>query len=318
MEADRAPVASSASGSPGSALPDGFVVADGSTLVGGAIPTGVTGTLNGVPVADQGWTALLVVDGDAEDVVENYIAQAEAQGLHLRQPPEMVTVDGEPIVIGPPGHTWARCAGAANSDYVCGAHLQSVGRTSPRSVSIELTRGGTPERPLSHAVVTYATTDLAWEHGGSDAFGDPAAIDPDAPSSWPTPPSAGESLDSGQGPLGDLTVEPGSEVAGPPYGDGYTATLAVLEVTDDPEAVLDAYRSQLAELLGASSVGDVERLVVDADTTLDTLRAGEVGGRAVPPENGAAPRRTYVAVGHGGNRLTPARRPPREPGRLTP
>lgn len=272
------PVVESVSGPPGTPLPDGFVVAEGTVLIGGAVPTGISHLHNGEPVIDDGWTALLVADGDAPGVVADYVSQGEAQGLIMPPVPEPVTEDGEPIVIGPPGHRFGLCAGGVEGEYICSAHLRSPDRSSPRSLSIGLTRAGSAEAPLSHVVLTYGTTDLAWDHGGSPAFGDPRAHDPGPPQSWPALPAPGERFGHQWRVLGDLTVEEGSRVAGPIYADSATSTLAVLEVTGDPDTVLEAYRDQLEREVGEAS--DITHLDVDPDTTLDTVRADEVGGRS--------------------------------------
>lgn len=66
---------------PGTALNDGFVVAEGSALVGAVFPI-LRAPVQGVPLS--GWTAQLVVDADPIAVFNAYVGQARALGYAMR------------------------------------------------------------------------------------------------------------------------------------------------------------------------------------------------------------------------------------------
>lgn len=265
-------VIESAAGPAGTELPDGFAVAEGTTLVGDPIPIGVAGSLNGQPVLDEGWQATFTVHGDAEAVMDAYLRQAVDLGLErvpVTEPTERESEDyfsqNGRYGLCAPVRTVTRCYATARSPE---GH-------SPRTVQLSLARGSPGDQPLSHLRLDYLTTQGSGSASGRSAFGDTRAMIPGPPATWPPLPETGASFGVEVPVLGNLVVEPGSKLAAAPVLTESLGSSALLQVTGDPAAVLDAYRKQLVVTVGEAS--EPQRLEIGG-ATLTTVFAAQAGG----------------------------------------
>jgi hypothetical protein len=242
----------------GTPLGDGFVVADGTTLIGDPIPAGIAGYTNDVPNLDDGWVATSVVDGgDPRQIVEDYLVQAEQAGL-VRQPR-----------TGCLRQRLLRCRGFA----------RSADPTEPRSLSIETIRGQVEDTVSDHVVVRYSTADLYWDVGGSGEQGDDPEADL-APVDLPPLQAVGEPIGTGGTTDANVLIQPGSRLAGPTHRSldvGNGGVVAILEVTGDPREVLDRYLDHIVSLEDGFEASEPESIDAD-DAVLTTANAGESGG----------------------------------------
>lgn len=223
------PVVAGATESPGTDLGNGFSVARGTVLVGRTLPTGVALELNGVPLEDAGWRALLVVTGSVPGVVEDYTRQAAANGLLL-----------EPINVG--GY-----CNVIDATFTCDAVAEDGPVDDGRRLTLRLWRAGASalRGPVSHLFLQYSET-------GSPSRAtavEPPTIAPFAdqplPTDWPALPGPGQPYEvTGASPL---RVVDGSRLLAPPSPSvnctsrGSTALFAV---TKDPRDVIDGYAGQ--------------------------------------------------------------------------
>lgn len=252
-------------------------VADGSVLVRAPIPNGVVAAVSGEPVVDDGWWALLFVDGDPSDVMEAYLTQAEALGFDRDEVPagqpeflrEDIPADKQRYAAcgvaaeGPAG--WS-CVGAAFTDGGAPCiHLRLVRREARGAFESTL-------------LIRYSSWPDGCLPGMGSLIGDPTATPPPLPSEWPPLPTVGSVLDDAWGLLSRLVIEPASAVStyrfdGPACGD-----TALLEVNGDPLKVLDAYIAQLEARTPTSDRSAPTVTRVDDTTELHQAVRAEGGG----------------------------------------
>lgn len=261
-EAEAAP----AGEAPDPTLPDGFTVVEGVTPIGPALPIGETGSLGGVPVVDEGWELVGLVDGDAVAVVEAYLDQARAAGLDV-----LVPAEGEPVPCAPENPE-AEYEGTV-------VHCWGVAATGSRdpNLTVVVRQGEAVGVPQSHLELRFSK-EAQW-FTEEPFYGDARQDPPGPPAGWP--PLAGEGdligVDLGGYPR-QVRIEPGSRLAGPPIVLGpYFGQSAVLEVTGDPAEVLALYRAQLVDTYGTGNVFDPPVATVDG-ATLTVVAADEAGG----------------------------------------
>ena len=155
------PVAKVAAGPPGTALGAGFVVAEGSTLVGPVSPVTLPIT-RGVAGTGVRWQALLWVSDDLPTVVDRYLAQGEALGLRW--------VGVGPTCTEREGAYRCRALGVgvdergrAGELVIQGSRLSGAGGTTQRALVF------TWRRPQEGRVVTGHPGPSTPEPGGSAA-----------------------------------------------------------------------------------------------------------------------------------------------------
>jgi hypothetical protein len=206
---------------PGTRLPDGFVVARGTRLVGPAFPlvdeTGAT----------PAWKAVLAVETDAANVVRSYGRQAKQLGFRQR-------VSTEPT-----------CRRGFAEGVTCHAsYLAPTGR----EVGIRVIVCSACPYPLSTAQLSG---------GPPEPSTPPSSRIIPLPPDTPTLRLSDAELARLREPIGagttisywnwSLTVQPGSELATPPtaFRGCISDFVAVLAVTGQPTAVLDSYAREL-------------------------------------------------------------------------
>lgn len=271
---------------PGTALGNGFEVADGSVLIGAPVPLGITVVLDGEPVVDEGWTAYLYVTGNPSDVVNRYIAQAEAEGLIPTAQPDGEVFEMEGEEVPPTGYE--RCGTLGDGSYACSA---SAGDNGRRCLAASLVRSDT----ASHLRLTYMLN--ATEVSPCIALGGLAVNadlePPDPPTDWPPLPSLGDEFGTPWGVLAPITVQGGSRMVAAPLPSPDCGGPAVAQVTGDPAEVLDRYVDEFRR------VSVVEPVVTpesgkSGNLSLERRYVNESGGgrlftaELVTTENGAA------------------------------
>jgi hypothetical protein len=216
---------------PGTALGDGFTVADGTVLLGGVVPTGTAVEYEGELIEDRGWRALLLVTGDAIGVLDAYAEQAADAGLPVT----------DRYRVGP-------CFDDVGSVVSCLRSARLGSLQDGRSVDLELKRTGPSgdRAPLSHLTIHYRETgEPPYPPVPPDIcprYVCRAAAPPPTPTGWPPLPGVGERYERTQDPSAGR-VEPGSHlVAHPTWASG--ASVALFLLTGDPEEVLDRYLRQ--------------------------------------------------------------------------
>jgi len=245
---------------PGSDLGAGLTVVEGSRLVAPPIPAGQPTA--DPTVVDDGFTAILEVDGDPLTVMQAYIAQTGGTS---------------------PG------IGCEDADGVqsCAATVYIDGGANPAALELSSWRG-LPDgaRPVSHLELVYTSfpvSDAAREV--AERVRPPARTPLSVPdvTSPPRPdgvaPSGGEqTMFVGADPVAPLPVLAGSRLLADvvPRSGWPPHAIAVLEVTGDPATVHAAYR----ELLGdTGSDGASERPPRDvAAGRIMEFSGGETGG----------------------------------------
>jgi hypothetical protein len=259
------PVRDSAQGPAGTALRDGFTVEEATVLIGAPIP-----------VAGDGWWALLFVEGNPVDAMEGYLRQAEDLGLTrdevLAGGPEFLREDipaekqqYTSCGVAAEGRGGWRCTAAALTDRgaPC-AHIEVVRREAAGTVQ-------------SFLLLGFNTSPQGCVPGTAQMVGDPDAVPPPLPSEWPALPDAGAVLDESWGLLAGLRVEGGSAVATLPF-EGGCGEAALLEVTGDSLAVLDAYTAQLDEWAPTNDPPPARVTRIDDRTELYEVARSTGGG----------------------------------------
>jgi hypothetical protein len=212
-----APVLQGGVQQPGSAIGDGFVVAEGSLLLGTTFATGPHLELHGRSIADDGWKALLFVTGDVQRVLGDYIEQARDAGI-----------PADPLRCSEP-------RGPTESED-CWFEGSVGERGRSRGINGEFVRGS--PNPESHLMLTYSDPD------GADAGEPPEPYDTldepttPFPAEWPRPPTVGE----GFGVL--VSLERNSRLVAPPATGGIRR-WAVVAIYGSAIDVLDRYARQL-------------------------------------------------------------------------
>lgn len=241
---------------PGDPIADGFVVAEGTSVPGGAFPT-LGATYDGIP-DQRSWSAVVESDLDLPAVLAAYVDQAislgyTVHGFEAGTTPEQAAEAGcwanlsqeSDVADQPPPGTplWLECG--ATAERVVDGALESVDIRGARSYE------SMAEWPIDHFGVSL----LRWppEHGADPLWPpnpEPTVPAPPLPSAPPlsTVPEAGE----GEAPIDcvPITIEPGSRLIGLGFHCSWDADDLVIEVTGDADAVFAAYVEQIGAARG--------------------------------------------------------------------
>lgn len=258
---------------PGSRLADGFTVADGTVLLGTVFPHQRYDT------GERGWSAVLLLTGEANEVPGAYVDQAATAGLPL------VSGGEKPSCF------------LQHSVWSCRATARAAFGDAYRSLIVHTQqapqRGSRP--PLAHVLLRY-------DQGGDDplpalqAVGRPdvAVAAPASPSrQWPPLPSSGAQFEFGYG--GFLTVVPGSALVAPPADESLGGWISVVRLdAGRPAETIDAYARQG---LGSGRFLSTEPFDRDGATVLSAswnVDGGEVRATAVSKPG----RPAYLLLSH--------------------
>lgn len=216
---------------PGTPIGAGFEVAEGSYLLGGALPYLYSTMHGGDPIEDDGFQAHLLATQPIRDVLERYRAQAVAAGFQMSP----VACSDDAGVVACLTQCQVAC-GFPNADGFEHGRALSIGGTQGRV--------GADQPPLSHVGITYRrigeppfpTDDVV---GPEDSA--PAARGT-VPEDWPPLPEVGEPVYS----FNDFEVAPGTILLahGLLATRGSGETVAIFEVVDDVDSVIDRFASQ--------------------------------------------------------------------------
>jgi hypothetical protein len=248
------PLAANAAYGPGTPILDGFVVADGTALVGMPIPT-----------ASGGWTAVMMLLGSASPaaVYDRYRTQASKNGMGL-SPPSATACQRIRSTL--------KCEGSGGTPALTVSltvRRESSTRGVPQPLILQVTPGQAAPEPRAWPTPTRS---LALPgHGRPAARG--------ALVKSPVPGSYGEYV--------AFRVEPGSEPLTPPMVDvrsvGGVGWLSMLRVTGNGEQVIDSYERQFAARgVGEAFPAQRPPLLKRAAFSLRTIsRPGIAGGNGV-------------------------------------
>ncbi|MGH9085228.1 MAG: hypothetical protein ACRDYW_07215 [Acidimicrobiales bacterium] len=242
-------VDSDALSGPGSPLGDGLVVAEGSALIGLPIPGGRAGLAIGS--AGSGFSAYLFIDGEPGQVVDEYLAQAAANGFQ----PLLAPNDGDGFEAGPipaERNRVGRCGLELSQEpsfapsYVCAATAENA---QGRCFDVSILRN---ERYSHGFVRLYEPTAPPGTCLPSSITGDLDEPAPAMPTEWAVRPPVGTELGGRFGSLAAVPVQPGSHLAGAPAAGAdhvFCAAVAALRVTGDPKVVLERYVTDVRAVL---------------------------------------------------------------------
>jgi len=228
------PTLPGAASGPGSDLPNGLSVVEGSALIGSPLPLPPWSS-------DDGEVALLVVRGDPRTVMRAYVGQAERLGYTMRTRDSLCTAETDNQL----------------GLYACVA----TGFSDNGYLDLQLGRGHATYGPISHLWISW-NSERYPPTGLSEIFGQiPVSDAPDGPApppvakEWPPLATPGDWAfgDSGKPINGyvarSFVVETGSTVAAPVGPSGvltgvYDWTI-LLRVDGVPEVVAQRYLRQL-------------------------------------------------------------------------
>lgn len=214
---------------PGTSIGAGFEVAEGSYLLGSALPYLYSSTTPGHDtIQDEGFQAWLLVTEPIGDVIDRYRTQAVEAGF------EMTPIDCEGTAVLICSTTCElRCGAPHQVDYRHGQGLEIRG-----------VQGSGDQVPTSHLSINYR------QIGDPPYPGDDSVppSDPPPPSQygalpeeWPPLPEVGEPIDS----FNDFEVASGTVLLAHGLGSiGWGETTAIFEVVGDLETVIDRFTSQ--------------------------------------------------------------------------
>lgn len=240
----------------GTPLADGFVVTEGSALVGDVYPQRRAGQEE-----ESGWTAQLLVTGDPLSVFEEYVAQAGRLGYPMTGGCSVAVPQMSPVALSDP---------LAKDAHLlqCGAGHDRYYEDGPRdqlSVSVTLYVGERGGLPLRHLEVSlFLLGDGRQAPPEQDDYNALPVTDPvpDLPVLEPVPPpKPGEPIKLGprmqlNAPVGSTLVA--SLAPGGVCGEvGYAAVFTTLDV--------DAALADLERQLADENRGPVEYVVVTGD-----------------------------------------------------
>ncbi len=214
---------------PGSEIFDGFVVAEGSHLLG-------------APILEQNgsWRAHLFVSGHPQQVMERYIAQAEENGWTVNplsdETPFAMEGDADP----PTGYDF--CGSPPESG---GFECHAAATDGSRCLVITALRSGR----ASHLQLTLMNDEAS---GCAMPSGVPASSNeavPELPTHWPARPKTGEPFGEEWEVLAPVTIQDGTEVAAAPlWRSGCGGPIALLSVSGEPDEVLDRYEDEIRRI----------------------------------------------------------------------
>lgn len=247
---------------PGDVIADGFVVAESTTVPGGAFPA-LGSTYDGVE-APRTWSAVVETDLELPEVVGAYAQQASDLGFSLGAQGYGTTADAA-----------ADSACSANVvqqvDVMEGAEGQPPAGT-PLSIACSVTgervRGDQLETFEVYAIRSYSTH---WS-GPSNSFtigltlwppnrgtAEMFPVEPVASSgpttSFPAAPAVSTLPAAREGSTvlacnDHITLEPESRLLGAAFDCSWPYSTLVLEVTGDPDKVFNAYSRQITSARG--------------------------------------------------------------------
>jgi hypothetical protein len=207
---------------PGTPIGDDLIVADGSALVGRAIPNLYSVMHGGEPIEDDGWVAVLAVTQPARTVIDRYVRQAQAAGYPISAPSCSVV------------ERVADCSATSQQglDY-------ATGFTHGRRLVLEVLQGPRTESrpPVSHLVISYNEIGDAPFPPSVAPSGSPKYdLESAPPADWPPLARPGETLWSPHG----FEVPDGSRLLAPPVArDGGNSSLSLFAVSTAPERILE-------------------------------------------------------------------------------
>lgn len=242
---------------PGAEIADGFVVAEGTSVPGGAFPT-PGGTYDGVE-SPRSWVAVIETDRDLPEAVDMYAQQAAELGFSLdwmddeafadagvsrwcgtnvvREVDVSADLDGQPPAGTP---LWVECNAAG--ERVVEGHLERLNISAIRSYPVGW--GG----PIDSFTISL----LRWPPNRGTALLSPSdSVEPSIPvTTLPAPPTVSTLPEPSDGSTmlacnEAITLEPGSQLLGAAFDCTWPNSLLVLEVTGDPDEVFAAYVGQL-------------------------------------------------------------------------
>jgi hypothetical protein len=218
------------------ALGGGFDVAAGSELVGVPFPNVERYDAQGTPVPDDGFRALLLVEGDPVPVIASYLDQAAELGIDV---PLTQSSDAAEQARAP-------CVGVEEQvdSFVCVVGVRTSVEDDPRSVRLTFTRGlEGDDVPFSHLLLSYATTRAEWS--GPIGHG-PVESPPPTPDNLHDVADLDILFDQWE-PVRQLPVADGSALVAqwPLIGTGVGTPSALVEVTGDPATVFNRYVESL-------------------------------------------------------------------------
>lgn len=260
---------------PGEPIADGFLVADGTSVPGGAFPE-AGGTFNGDP-APRAWSAVITSDLDLEDAVAAYAAQMVELGFRGYSGTPIADVAS--LAVRPCGTTLAQ----DTSDQPALTNQPEPGTPLLQSCELGGERVVDGSLQVVHLVaershpamssfpvdtIVLGSTTLPASRGTEPLY-------PDQPDQAGAEPDASTSGESVLGPpvstfpaqVGDavppgcssrVVIEPGSHFLGAAYDCFYRGFTLVLEVTGDPTEVFDAYVRQIDEAPGYNGSPEVD------------------------------------------------------------
>ncbi len=241
----------------GDPIADGFVVAEGTSVPGGAFPT-LGATYDGIP-DQRSWSAVVESDLDLPAVLAAYVDQAIAlgytvHGFEAGMTPEQAADAGcsanlaEPSDVAdqPPPGTPLRVECGVTAERVVDGALESVEIRGARSYESQA------EWPADH----FRLSLLRWP----EERGAAPLLPPNTEPTLPTPPlpppppvSTVPEVTEGEVPVdcaAGIAIEPGSRLLGVAFDCTWGADDLVIEVTGDPTEVFDAYVEQIGSTPG--------------------------------------------------------------------
>jgi hypothetical protein len=242
---------------PGDPIADGFVVAEGTSVPGGAFPT-LGATYDGIP-DQRSWSAVVESDMDLPAMFAAYVDQAIAlgytvHGFEAGTTPEQAAATGcsanlsEPndLPDQPPPGTPLRVECGATAERIVDGALESVEIRGARSYEAQA------EWPIDH----FGLSLLRWpRERGADPL-----LPPNPEPTVPTPPlppappvSTVPEVTEGEAPIdcsAPVAIEPGSRLLGIGFDCSWGAYDMVVEVTGDPAEVFEAYVAQIGSAQG--------------------------------------------------------------------
>jgi hypothetical protein len=216
----------------GADIADGFVVAEGSALVGAPLPFLYSTMAGEEPLEDDGWTAILLVTEPGRAVMERYVEQAVSLGFPVGRF-HCETDEAEDLLA---------CSAEAFEGF-----SYDDGYDHGRSLTMDLLQGPAHRTrpPLSSIVITHRRVGDAPYPRAEPTDSAPTGTDVagEVPVGWPAIPDVGEQFWSSR----PFEVVPGTILLAHPTGLGGTpsgGTLSIFEVTADPDDVFAAFVAQ--------------------------------------------------------------------------
>lgn len=246
---------------PGASIADGFVVAEGTTVPGGAFPTpGMT--YSGDP-STRSWVAVIQTELELPEVLASYAQQVVDLGYRVPGFSDGVDAaaaaetgcsanlaqdnsDQPQLPPQPPVGTPLFVSCSVAGEKVVDGQLELVDFRSERSYP------AMAEQPVDIAVLTLTRRPAS--AGTTPTLRDVTELDAQELGRLPAPPpvSTVPEVTEGGTPVGwsSVQIEPGTRVLGIGFNCSWGGFEVVTEVTGDPDEVFDAYVAQLGAIPG--------------------------------------------------------------------